>query len=615
MFEVREGTVHSKPARHSSKELVLNDGPRFWVRLGIGALLALALATPPGCVRPGGIPAPKPSVIREEPSIQEEYSTPAPARSGSSASYYDYLMAQRMVWDRNLDAAALYLGQAIEQDPQSLFLRQGLMEVLAEKGDYEEALEQSNQLLKQNPDNVQALMAHGSILFQQNEFAKAGEVYQKVLKLAPEETSAHFLLGETYLKSNQPGKAIAVYEDFLKRFPSSPSALNMWYIMGKTHFSQGNFAKAANAFEQTLALKPELTQVRLNLVEAYEELGNDKKVESLYRKMMEDTPSETVPYIGLGRYYLKKQKPEKALEVFARAREIHKQDPLLERSIAHAYLAFDYFSEAAAIFSVLSELNPRDGEILYFLGYALEGAGNEDQALEAYRKIPPESTYYAQALIYVAYMTKTPEDALNALTALKAATTGDHLETEYAIHAANLHQQAGNQELAAEILAKRVEDDPENLVLLFNLGIIYDKQNRKEECIDMMKRVVELKPDHADALNFLGYTYADLGIHLEEARDLIARALEISPKDGYIMDSMGWVHFKLGEYKKALGFLKKAVELAPDDPVIREHLGDAYMKTGNPKEALKAYKISLPGKIKRGDDTAELEEKIRALEN
>ena len=129
-----------------------------------------------------------------------------------------------------------------------------------------------------------------------------------------------------------------------------------------------------------------------------------------------------------------------------------------------------------------------------------------------------------------------------------------------------------------------------------------------------MKQVLKIEPDNADALNFLGYTYADLGQNLQEAKKLVAKALEISPDDGYIVDSMGWVYFKLGEYEKALGYLKRAVELAPKDPVIREHLGDAYLKTGDPEKALETYRISLQGKILRGDDPTELKEKIRALE-
>jgi Flp pilus assembly protein TadD len=99
---------------------------------------------------------------------------------------------------------------------------------------------------------------------------------------------------------------------------------------------------------------------------------------------------------------------------------------------------------------------------------------------------------------------------------------------------------------------------------------------RKQESIDAMKQVLALTPDDAEALNYLGYTYADLGINLEEAESLIQQALALKPDDGYIADSLGWVYFKKGNYRQALKWLNKAVQLVPDDPTILEHLGDVY---------------------------------------
>ena len=603
MFEVRKGIFFSRTELPVFSRCIRNRPSRSWISASLKILIILAIAASPGCARFTAPSGPQP-ISKQEP---------APPGNPSGESYYYYLISQRMLWERNLDAASLFLDKAIEKDPQSLFLKQGLMEVLVEKGHLEEALKESSSLLAQDPDNERTLLSRGAILLQLQRFDEAAAVYETVLKNTPEESAAYFLLGEAYQKAAKPENAMGVYARFLKAHPNDPDAASAWFLLGKIAFGQGDFALAAKAFEETLLLKPGNAQVRLNLAEAYRELGEDQKVEAIYKKMMEDTPSDSIAYIGLGQYYLQKKNIDKARETFNQARKI-RQDPLLERSIAHAYLSYDFFAEAAEIFAALHQENPKDGETLYFWGYALENMGNQQEAMEVYRLIQPDSSYYAQALIYIAYMTKTPEDAQAALSALKATTSGDHLETDFAIHASNLHEQAGNHELAVEILNKRLAEEPENITILFNLGVLYDKQKQKEKCIETMKRVVELKPDHADALNFLGYTYADMGIHLQEAKKLIAKALEISPEDGYIMDSMGWVYFKLGQYEKALIYLEKAVKLAPDDPVIREHLGDAYANTGNPQAALEAYRISLPGKISRGDDTTDLEAKIRALE-
>jgi Tfp pilus assembly protein PilF len=125
-----------------------------------------------------------------------------------------------------------------------------------------------------------------------------------------------------------------------------------------------------------------------------------------------------------------------------------------------------------------------------------------------------------------------------------------------------------------------------------------------------MKKVIRLEPKNADALNYLGYTYADLGRNLDEAEYLIKEALQYKPDDGYITDSLGWVYFKKGLYQKALKLLKRAVELVPDDPIILEHLGDAYLKISDKENALEYYKRSLQQKE---EDKEDLEKKIRAL--
>jgi Flp pilus assembly protein TadD len=129
----------------------------------------------------------------------------------------------------------------------------------------------------------------------------------------------------------------------------------------------------------------------------------------------------------------------------------------------------------------------------------------------------------------------------------------------------------------------------------------------------MMKLVIEKDPDHAEALNYLGYTYADRNMNLDEALELIERALEIKPESGYIVDSLGWVYYQRGEYRKAIRELERAVTLTPDDPVINEHLGDGYLKLDQKTKALDSYKRALE-LDPQGDQLKKLEEKIETLE-
>jgi Flp pilus assembly protein TadD len=132
--------------------------------------------------------------------------------------------------------------------------------------------------------------------------------------------------------------------------------------------------------------------------------------------------------------------------------------------------------------------------------------------------------------------------------------------------------------------------------------------------VSQLKEVLRLQPDHADALNYLGYSYADRGIRLQEALQLVQKALTLKPNMGYITDSLGWIYFKLGEYEKAVAELEKANQLTPDDPTITEHLGDGYQKLNRKDKARELYEKALTLDPK-GDQLERLKKKLKELEN
>jgi tetratricopeptide (TPR) repeat protein len=127
-----------------------------------------------------------------------------------------------------------------------------------------------------------------------------------------------------------------------------------------------------------------------------------------------------------------------------------------------------------------------------------------------------------------------------------------------------------------------------------------------------MKEVLRLNPNHADALNYLGYSYSERGIHLDEALKLIEKAMTLKPNMGYITDSLGWVYYKLGDYERAVTELEKANQLTPDDSTISEHLADGYLKLNRIEKATEFYEKALKLEPKP-DQKERLEKKIKEL--
>jgi tetratricopeptide (TPR) repeat protein len=145
------------------------------------------------------------------------------------------------------------------------------------------------------------------------------------------------------------------------------------------------------------------------------------------------------------------------------------------------------------------------------------------------------------------------------------------------------------------------------------MGVVFDKKGNKEKGLEQMKRILEFQPEHADALNYIGYTYAEQGIRLDEALDLIQRALKIKPDSGYIIDSLGWVYYQKGLYDEALRHLLEAARLVPNDPTIAEHLGDVYYKKKMYEQSLENYEKAISLKHPEADKVKEKIQQLKKL--
>jgi Flp pilus assembly protein TadD len=162
---------------------------------------------------------------------------------------------------------------------------------------------------------------------------------------------------------------------------------------------------------------------------------------------------------------------------------------------------------------------------------------------------------------------------------------------------------------AEAVLKDALSRFKDNEDLLFNLAIVCEKEKRFAEMEAYLRKLIEINPDHANALNYLGYSYAEKGIHLEEAQALIQRAVALKPDNGYILDSLGWVFFKSGNTEEGLKTLLKAAELVKDDPTVFEHIGDVYHAMNVKDKAIEYWKKAIEFD-KKGEDEG-LKERVK----
>jgi len=241
---------------------------------------------------------------------------------------------------------------------------------------------------------------------------------------------------------------------------------------------------------------------------------------------------------------------------------------------------------AGVYFSLALTLDP-DLDIARTLwADALEDAGRGADAIEVLKAVPPSSPYYAGARGQLAWALRREErndEALIVATQAFAAKPDRDLQ----IQLGDLFRSLERYGEAERVFDGLIKDDEatSDWRLIFARGAAREQMGRWPEAEADLKAALELQPNNPSVLNYLGYSWVDRGLNMDQAFDYIRKAVSLRPTSGLIVDSLGWAHYKRGEYDTAVRYLERAVELEPGDPVLNDHLGDAYWKVGRRLEA------------------------------
>ena len=259
-------------------------------------------------------------------------------------------------------------------------------------------------------------------------------------------------------------------------------------------------------------------------------------------------------------------------------------------------------------------LEPTHAMALLSLADLYELLKKPDLAIKVYDRIPP-SPLRRNADIQVASDLDQLERTDEAKKRLEHLIAEHPKDTEAIVAFGNILR--GRKQFAecADVYGKAIANVPKpeksNWVMFYFRGICYERSKQWPNAEVDLKKALELYPDQPLVLNYLGYSWVDQGVHMDEGMNMIRRAVEQRPDDGYIVDSLGWAYFRTGNYAEAVKNLERAVELKPEDPTINDHLGDAYWRVGRALEARFQWshaKDLNPDK----DDLPKIEEKLKS---
>ncbi|WP_306261879.1 tetratricopeptide repeat protein [Pararhizobium sp. IMCC21322] len=541
------------------------------------------------------------SAAFQAPSFADEDAEPLRFARGFSGNF---LAAQIAGGDNDTLAAVQFFERALSRDPGNPVLIQQAFFLHLINGSVEEAVPFAKDILQFDASNDLARTVLGVTALKKGNFGQAAGQFDKASGQAPLELLTNQLLA-AWSEAGKEDLAASIARidklegpDWYESFRSFHAGL----IAAHLGDQEQAFARVARAYEYD--------QSALRIVEGFARLqalkGSPEKGLAAIRAFKQQVPRH--PYMDRVEADINDGKRvELAGSSLKGAAEV-----LFGLGSA---LGRDGGSELPKIYLQLSlYLNPQSDLAIM----ALVDVYNDDEqyalAVDLVDGLPEESVFADAANIEAARnlaRLEKVDEAIKRLTNI-ARETDDPFPANLAL--ANVLRFEKRFEEANAIYNIIIDgvDAPErrHWSLFYSRAITYERTDQWDAAEDDFRKALELFPDQPLVLNYLGYSFVDKGINLDEALGMIEKAVEQRPEEGFILDSLGWAYFKLGRYGEAVVQLEKATEKMAADPLVHDHLGDAYWRAGRTLEAQFQWAHARDLEPENPDDLAKIEDKL-----
>ena len=492
----------------------------------------------------------------------------------------EYLTGRHALFNHQYDVAADNYLEAIKQDPENIELMQFSLSVFIAAGRFEDAFFVNEKLKEMDAQNeVSNILdffnktknkSYIEALIDIDELSSTGIMnlikpfFRAWIDAAEGSTSEIDAVVNSFEEENnfnffnffQAGLIYEYLEDFEKAESFYAQALNERGLLnlraveayGKILKKNGKTEKAISILEDYIDQAPANEQLKATLIEVL----NDEQFE---------------PFVS--------SLDEGFAEIFYTVSTILMQDNV--KSIATNFLQYAAFFKPE--FPLVHFLQAQ----IFESDQYYRGAQNE------FDKIKTDSPLYFQSKLQRAWLYNDmdrPEETIAAL--LK-------LEKEYPDNREVLNSIAEfyrmNERFAeaipaySKVIDNIEEENVRDWIIYYTRGIVFDQEKRWAEAEMDFKKALEIRPEQPMVLNYLAYSWVDRGLNYVEAKKMLIRAVELRPNDGYIVDSLGWALYKMGDYEEAVPVLERAAQLETQDWAINDHLGDAYWTVGRKNEA------------------------------
>lgn len=447
---------------------------------------------------------------------------------------------------------------------------------------YDRALELTKLWLEAEPDSVKAKQAQSSLLIQNNRIDDLAPQMSALLAQDKSNVGNNLLHLNRILGKISDKKAVQSLVDRVATpYDNLPEA---HFAMAQAAANTGDNLRALNEAEKALQLRPDWEIAAIARAQLQARQSAQTAIDSL-TNFVDSNPAARDARLALARLLISEKRYDDARGHFDRLLKENPDNPDVIYPVAMLALQHGDTTTGRTQLEHLLETDfPDKSTIHFFLGQLDQEQKRPQDALEHYRQVTTGEQYIparsrtAQILIQQGKI----DDAREVLHDTHSNSNADR--TQLILTESQLLREANRQNDAYIVLEAALSAHPDNPELLYETALTAERIGKPEQLDKHLKHLLELKPEHAHALNALGYSWAERNTRLPEAHDLIAKALKLSPEDPFIMDSMGWVLFRQGKLPEALQTLEKAYKLRAD-PEIAAHLGEVLWTANRKDEA------------------------------
>ena len=529
-------------------------------------------------------------------------------RERASNAEYHFSMGQAYSMSGETDRAIEEYKIALMYDPDSSVVLTKLAAEWVRKGELNRALEFAKRAVTSDAKNQDARLILAGLLSTTYDNEGAIREYRTILKQDPGHEEAAVYLAQVYAEDHKEAQARTFLEGFVKQ---NPEAAVAWYYLGRGYQRAGSNQKAAEAYGKALMVRKDFNQAGLALGVLLESTGQVEDAKKVYQKLYEEL-SDLSAASRLAALYIQEENYKAAIPYLELAVKEEPNDLNSKVKLGLVYMELDQLDQSEKVFKELKDAFPSSDRVNYYLGHLEEQKGALAEAVEYFKVLGVESDLYKDATLHAAYLLRQIKRVDDAVALLKKATDAVPTEPDFFLFLASLEEEKGDIKGAIDVLLGGVKHHPQNSRIQYYLGSLYDRVGQTSEALQRMEKVLALDPDHADALNYVGYTWTAQGVRLDDAETFLTKAVSLKPNNGFIQDSWGYHLLQRGRVSEAVVELEKAAKLEPKEAIILEHLGDAYLKANLYSKAHEQYEEALQV-AQDSNIRSSLERKIQAM--